>query len=233
MENNERNDDGRCKLLLKYPASWWKNMWREALPAGNGTTGASVFGGVKEETILLHHTGLWHWGRKDPLPDVSHTLAETRKLIDQGKYSEASWHLSKTLTEQGYAARLASRFPLAAMQVTMHGEHAFRHYRRVLDMETGEVTVSWQDGSTSYRGGSVIGCLLLAAIMISCSTLIRSCISGYFIQLVWSLAMRAGTTHSLLQAMADQMKSCCWRLMRERLRQPLCRSCGPTGATCL
>ncbi|WP_010271639.1 glycosyl hydrolase family 95 catalytic domain-containing protein [Paenibacillus senegalensis] len=151
MENNERTAAGRCKLLLKYPASWWKNMWREALPAGNGTTGASVFGGVKEETILLHHTGLWHWGRKDPLPDVSHTLAETRKLMDQRKYAEASWHLSRTLTEQGYAARLASRFPLAAMQVTMPGEHAFRHYRRVLDMETGEVTVSWQDGLTNYR----------------------------------------------------------------------------------
>lgn len=143
--------DGRFKLLLKYPASWWKNMWREALPAGNGTIGASVFGGVREETVLLHHTGLWHWGRKDTLPDVSHTLAETRGLMDQGKYAEASWHLSRTLTEQGYGTRLASRFPLVAMQVIMPGEQAFRQYRRVLDMETGEVAVSWRDGSISYR----------------------------------------------------------------------------------
>ncbi|WP_246188186.1 glycosyl hydrolase family 95 catalytic domain-containing protein [Paenibacillus tengchongensis] len=141
---------GRNKLTLKYPASWWKNQWREGLPAGNGRIGASVFGGVKDETVLLTHEDLWHWGRKDPLPDVSHTLPETRRLMDEEKYLEASWHLTNALKEKGYESRLAARFPLAALKLTMTCGQAFQQYRRSLDMETGEVTVTWKDGATSF-----------------------------------------------------------------------------------
>ncbi|MFM9276676.1 glycosyl hydrolase family 95 catalytic domain-containing protein [Paenibacillus jiagnxiensis] len=141
----------RHRLLLKYPASWWNHMWREALPAGNGRIGASVFGAVKEETVLLHHHELWHWGCRQELPDVSHTLAETRRLMDEGRYSEASWHLTNALKEQGYATKLASRFPLGAMRLSMPAAHAFRHYRRELDMETGEIEVRWKDGEQIKR----------------------------------------------------------------------------------
>lgn len=85
-------------LTMRYPASWWRNMWREALPSGNGIVGASVFGGVQEETLLLNHEGLWHWGRKDPLPDVSMTLAETRRLMDEGHYTGGQLELGERFT---------------------------------------------------------------------------------------------------------------------------------------
>lgn len=138
------------RLRLRYPASWWKGMWREALPSGNGMLGASVQGGIQEETVLLQHSELWQWGRKEKLPDVSHTLNETRKLMDEGRYDEASWHLTRTLQKNGYASKLASRCPLALLSVSMACESAFRKYRRELDMETGEVEVRWQDGKRSY-----------------------------------------------------------------------------------
>lgn len=138
------------RLRLRYPASWWKGMWREALPSGNGMLGASVQGGIQEETVLLQHSELWHWGRKEKLPDVSHTLNETRKLMDEGRYDEASWHLTRALQKNGYASKLASRCPLALLSVSMACESAFRQYRRELDMETGEVEVRWQDGKRSY-----------------------------------------------------------------------------------
>ena len=128
-------------LTMRYPASWWRNMWREALPSGNGIVGASVFGGVQEETLLLNHEGLWHWGRKDPLPDVSMTLAETRRLMDEGHYTGASWNLANALRERGYRTKLASRFPLAAIKLFMPTTRSFRRYRRSLNMETGEVSV--------------------------------------------------------------------------------------------
>lgn len=138
------------KLLLKYPASWWQGMWREALPSGNGRLGASVQGGVQEEIVLLQHADLWHWGQKHELPDVSHTLPETRRLMDEERYLEASWHLTRTLQSLGYASRLSSRFPLVALTVTMPGNRAFRSYRRELEMDTGEVQVRWQDGEREY-----------------------------------------------------------------------------------
>ncbi|MEI7024138.1 glycosyl hydrolase family 95 catalytic domain-containing protein [Paenibacillus sp. y28] len=145
----EKSANRSNTLSFKYPASWWNNMWREALPSGNGRIGASVFGAVKEETVLISHEDLWHWGHKAALPDVSHTLPETRRLMDEEKYLEASWHLTNTLQQSGYDTRLAARFPVAALKLTMHCEHAFKEYRRCLNMETGEVTVRWKDGEAS------------------------------------------------------------------------------------
>lgn len=141
---------GRNTLVLRYPASWWRGMWREGLPSGNGEIGASVYGAVHDETILLTHEALWHWGKKSPLPDVSHTLHTTRRLMDEGRFLEASWNLTNALKDRGYEARLAARFPVADLKLTMPCRAAFRRYLRRLDMETGEVSVSWRDGEHSF-----------------------------------------------------------------------------------
>lgn len=150
MTTTEAAND-RYRLILKYPASWWRNLWREGLPSGNGFVGASVYGAVQEETIQLGHADLWHWGKKDPLPDASHTLPEVRELMSQDKYLDASWLLTNTLKEHGYGTRLASRFPLADIKLRMTCLNAFRHYRRSLDMETGEVSVRWRDGEAEFE----------------------------------------------------------------------------------
>ena len=85
-------------------------------------------------------------GEKDELPDVSHTLQETRRLMDAGEFSEASWHLTRAVQAEAYASKLSSRFPMAELTLTMHCDKAFHHYRRELDMETGEVHVCWEEG---------------------------------------------------------------------------------------
>ncbi len=126
-------------------------MWREALPSGNGVIGASVFGGVREETVLLNHAKLWHWGRKDELPDVSDILPRTRALMDEKRYREASWLLADALKERGYGTKLASRFPLAAVRLVMPAGNAFRSYSRKLAMDSGEIEVAWMDGSIRYQ----------------------------------------------------------------------------------
>ncbi|CAM3610415.1 glycosyl hydrolase family 95 catalytic domain-containing protein [Marinicrinis lubricantis] len=139
------------QLILKYPASWWKGKWREALPAGNGIIGASVYGAIQDETIMLTHGELWHGGKVDPLPDVSHTLAETRRLIDEGEYMQASWNLTNALKESGYASRLSSPRPAGDLRLSMTLRNAFREYERRLNMATGEVSVTWRDGEVSYE----------------------------------------------------------------------------------
>lgn len=144
-------NSSKNKLILRYPASWWGNMWREALPSGNGKIGAAVYGGVKEETILIDHEDLWHAGKKDELPDVSYTLAEARKLMDDGQYKDAGWLLTNALKEKGYSSSLAKILPLADLRVSMSNTNAFTKYRRILDMETGEVSVQWLDGTTRFK----------------------------------------------------------------------------------
>lgn len=142
---------GDNKLILKYPASWWSNMWRDALPSGNGKIGAAVSGGIHKETIIINHHRLWHSGQTDPLPDVSYTLAKTRDLMDQSKYHEANWILANELKEKGYQSRMAAPLPLGDLNLTMQIEHGFNNYRRILNMETGEVIISWHEHENEYQ----------------------------------------------------------------------------------
>ena len=45
-------------IFMTYPSTWWHDLWREGLVAGNGCIGANVYGGVKEEIILYPITNL-------------------------------------------------------------------------------------------------------------------------------------------------------------------------------
>ncbi|NEW05771.1 glycoside hydrolase family 95 protein [Paenibacillus sp. SYP-B3998] len=138
-------------LTMCYPASWWRSLWREALPSGNGRIGAAVYGGVHEETILLNHEDLW-WGGENPsLPKVSDRLPEVRRLLHEGHAPEADRLLSDALKAQGYFPKLASPLPLGDFKIYMPLRKAFRNYKRTLHMETGEVAVNWTDGETRYE----------------------------------------------------------------------------------
>ena len=44
---------------LKKPASWHKELWREALPLGNGLTGVLIPGAVGKEEITFNRHDLW------------------------------------------------------------------------------------------------------------------------------------------------------------------------------
>ena len=48
-------------LFYTSPAS----AWTQALPIGNGTLGAMIYGGVKRETLALNHDELWTGRPKD------------------------------------------------------------------------------------------------------------------------------------------------------------------------
>ncbi len=134
-------------LYTDYPSSCLGEMWRDALPSGNGEIGASVYGGVHNETIMFTHNRLW-WKAKTPsLPDVSDSLPKVRQLLLDNKPFDADTILSDRLTELGYDAQIAVPLPLCDISLTMHTEHAFSNYKRYLDMQTGEITVSWTDGT--------------------------------------------------------------------------------------
>ena len=146
MEGNDK-----YKLTLKYPAAWWRNRWREALPAGNGKIGAAVYGGIYSETILLNHEELWYGGVSDTLPDIRDTLAEVRKLMLEKKYIEANNMSCDKLQEKGYKSKVAAVLPFADIKIQMPVKNGFADYNRFVCMDTGEVGVHWKDGETSYQ----------------------------------------------------------------------------------
>ena len=94
---NERNPDG--VLWFGAPAA----NWNEAIPIGNGSMGAMIFGGVDVELLQLNEISVWS-GAPIKNPDkveAYKNLPEIRKLLDCGKYAEAEKFAKECFTGNG------------------------------------------------------------------------------------------------------------------------------------
>ena len=141
------------KNALKFskPAAWWGSTWRDALPAGNGEIGAAVYGGAGHDIILINHGDLWWQGHVGVLQDVADKLKDVRKKMEEGSVKEAENVLSDGLITKGYRPQLAYPLPLCDFHVTMPLDKTAKEYSRVLNMENGEITVSFKDGATRFE----------------------------------------------------------------------------------
>ncbi len=139
----------RHTMLLKRPASWRGDMWRTALPGGNGLTGVLMHGAVALESVQLNRHDLWHGGgRTGPLPDLSDTLANMRAAILDGNYREANGMLSAALRDTGFREGLSTPYPLGLLQIRHTCTAPFTGYRRGVCMDRGELFTCWQENET-------------------------------------------------------------------------------------
>ena len=82
----------RDTLTMHYPASWWRDSWREALVCGNGHMGASFYGGTRLQTIMITDGGLWYGGVEDMLPDVRHIYQIPGLIVKFHVLIYGKWH---------------------------------------------------------------------------------------------------------------------------------------------
>ena len=143
----------KTKNILRFsrPASWWGSTWREALPTGNGVIGAGVYGGAGHDIIMINHRDLWWQGHVGVLQDVADKLKDVRKKMDDGAYAEAENVFSNALMQKGYHPRKAYPLPLCDLHVRMPIDKTPKEYVRYVNMENGEVGVSFRDGGTKYE----------------------------------------------------------------------------------
>ena len=137
-------------LKFKRPASMWGAMWREGLPTGNGNIGCSVYGGAGHDTIVLNHNDLWWQGHTGVLPDVSDKIKTTQKALDNGNFLEAEKTLSKALMVKSYRPQLSFPLPLCDLLVTMPVEKMVKEYSRSVNLDNGEVNVTFKDKNTRF-----------------------------------------------------------------------------------
>ena len=71
---------------LRRPAGWHKELWREALPLGNGLTGVLIPGAIGREEITFNRHDLWEGGYDREIPDVTDTVRDMREALDRGDY---------------------------------------------------------------------------------------------------------------------------------------------------
>lgn len=119
--------------------------WQDALPTGNGTIGALVYGNIHRERVVLNHEALWLRRPKQPVPDVSAHLPKLRRMLEEGRYEEAYGFLSGKLEEAGYQHENDPYHPAFDLDILTDTTAPFTDYRRTVDFETGEVCVRWRE----------------------------------------------------------------------------------------
>ncbi|MDR1723101.1 MAG: glycoside hydrolase family 95 protein [Tannerella sp.] len=122
----------RADLRLKYnePAG----NWNEALPIGNGTAGAMIFGGTNKETLSLNENTLYSGEPSVIFKDVKvkpETLDEVVGLMKKGEYGKAN-----EIVRKNWLGRLHQYYqPLGDLYIESNREPSeVADYRRELDI---------------------------------------------------------------------------------------------------
>ncbi|MEO6176293.1 MAG: glycoside hydrolase family 95 protein [Flavobacterium circumlabens] len=133
------------KLQYNQPAV----EWTEALPIGNGTLGAMVFGRVDAELIQLNEATLWSGGpvQKNVNPDAFKNLALIREALTDENFEKAY-----DLTKNMQGAYSESFMPLGDLILTQDfGGQKPDLYHRSLDLQTGLAVTTFNIGGVNYQ----------------------------------------------------------------------------------
>ncbi|MBP0902974.1 glycoside hydrolase N-terminal domain-containing protein [Mariniflexile gromovii] len=134
------------KLSYDKPAM----VWTEALPIGNGSLGAMIFGGVAEERIQFNEETLWA-GKPH---DYSHKgagnyLAEIRQLLSDGKQREA-----QNLAQEKFMSEPLKQVPYQPfddLYLAFKGHENYTNYNRTLDLNNAIHSVSYKVGKVTFK----------------------------------------------------------------------------------
>jgi len=143
-------------IWLDHPAEHFTS----ALPLGNGTMGALVFGGVERERIVLNEIGLWSGSVEDPNRHDSHEyLPEIRRLLLEGKNLEAEALLSQRFTCAGAGSGQGNGADvpygcyqvLGNLRLEFGGDAPAEDYRNELDLRTAIVRTAYTRGGVRFE----------------------------------------------------------------------------------
>ena len=158
-----RNKKQDYVLAYKQPASTTYKSWEEeALPIGNGSLGAKVFGLIGAERIQFNEKSLWSGG---PLPDSSDYqggnlqdqyafLAEIRQALEKRDYNTA-----KELAEQHLVGPKTSQYGTYLSFGDIHIEFSKQgktlsqvtNYQRQLNISKALATTSYAYKGTRFE----------------------------------------------------------------------------------
>jgi alpha-L-fucosidase 2 len=135
-------------------------QWIEALPVGNGRLGCMVFGGVDAERLQLNEVSVWSGSPQDSdNSDALAALPEVRRLLFDGKYTQANALAMKKLICKGVGTRGAgsANDPFGCFQtlgdlvLKFDAPGQISDYRRTLDLETAVAVVSYRLGDATFK----------------------------------------------------------------------------------
>ncbi|KAJ4716205.1 Alpha-L-fucosidase 2 [Melia azedarach] len=147
--NPSSGDGGESSKPLKVTFSGPAEYWTDAIPIGNGRLGAMVWGGVASEILQLNEDTLWTGTPGNYTnPKAPEALAEVRKLVDNGRYAEATEAAVKLTDSPSQVYQLLGDIKLEFDD--SHLKYAKETYRRELDLDTATARVSYSVGDVKY-----------------------------------------------------------------------------------
>ncbi len=136
----------RDTTMLWYdkPAS----EWTQALPVGNGTLGAMVYGKTDSEIISLNHDELWSgFPQEKSNKDSYKSFVEARELALAGKLNEA-----QTLIEAKCLGEWTQAYmPLCDILLNFGPKRKTTDYKRCLDLTNAITKVEYTIDKTTFR----------------------------------------------------------------------------------
>jgi alpha-L-fucosidase 2 len=133
------------KLWYKQPS----RQWEDALPVGNGSMAAMIFGGIETERIQFNEETLWtgkpqSYAKKG----ANQYLEQIRTLLNEGKQKEAE----DLATEHfmGSPVRQMAYQPFGDLYIDFPNHSNVTDYRRELDLEKGIASVVYKNENVAY-----------------------------------------------------------------------------------
>ncbi len=148
---NHSNQSNRWVLWSESPAA----SWEHAFVTGNGRHGMMVPGNIDDNRIICTHEELFIRGwdhHKVTVPTTAYLMPKVRELVDAGQTDAAANLFIDEADRQLNEMGAPQRWPLIShpafdlriqMKESFSGDMA--HYRRQLNLETGEASVYWND----------------------------------------------------------------------------------------
>ena len=133
------------KLWYQQPAK----TWVEALPVGNSSMGAMVYGGTSREELQLNEETLWGGGPyRNDNPKALESLAEVRNLIFSGKTMDAQNLIDQTF----YTGRNGMPYQtIGSLIIEAPGHENAKNYYRDLNLERAVATTRYQVDGVNFQ----------------------------------------------------------------------------------
>lgn len=133
------------KLWYQQPAK----TWVEALPVGNSSMGAMVYGGTSREELQLNEETLWGGGPyRNDNPKALESLAEVRNLIFFGKTMDAQNLIDQTF----YTGRNGMPYQtIGSLIIEAPGHEKAKNYYRDLNLERAVATTRYQVDGVNFQ----------------------------------------------------------------------------------
>ncbi|HWR99072.1 MAG TPA: glycoside hydrolase family 95 protein, partial [Prolixibacteraceae bacterium] len=140
-----KDEPGNLRLWYTKPAL----KWTEALPIGNGSLGAMIFGGVENDRIQFNEETLWTGAPNDYAhKGASKYLGQIRQLLTDGKQKEAE---ELAMAEfMGVPVRQKAYQAFGDLNLHFSGQKEVSDYKRELDLKNALCRVTYKSGGVNY-----------------------------------------------------------------------------------